>query len=284
MKRWVLVLLLLAACVSQPYVQPGIENKTEIVEKVVVQCWDGSTAESADRCPPQPAAEPTKAPEVTVEQAPATVPIARKLLAEAQSKFTGHAYLLADRMVIVYGNKIRHLFLRLSDLDHRTPITDVYVDLDKRTAVAYCSVEREGKDMSGDSFDWQRSQCKDFVDKEIPVPFDKWVPKGPLEYLKDFADLEPILVENNIQTISIGGNSKTIQPSLHYMIDGKRVILRIDRRYQVPLKIEFEGQQPIDFRDAFFDVMVIEGKQLKIDKSWVEYQPVSEYWTKAPSK
>jgi hypothetical protein len=171
----------------------------------------------------------------------------------------------------------------MSQLEDRTPITDVFVDGDTRTAVAYCSLEREGRILD-DSFEYERSRCKDFVDKEIIVPYEKWVPKGPLDYLREFSELEPILVENNIQTISIGGNSKTIQPSLHYMLDGKRVILRIDRRYQVPIKIEVEGQQAVDFRETFFDVMVLYGGQQKIDKSWVEYAPVSEYWKALGSK
>ncbi len=285
--KWVLLLLLLASCVAQPYVQPGM-NKTEVVEKVFVQCWDGSTAESVEKCPPQEkAAEPEVVkPEVVSkpEVAEPAVPIGRKLLEEAKTKFKSYAYLLDDRMVIVYGNKIRHLFLKLSLTEDRTPITDVFVDLDKNEAVAYCHIEREGRDILGDSFDLERSQCKNYIDKPVSVKFEKWVPKGPLDYLEEFADLEPILVENNIQTISISGNSKTIQPSLHYMVNGKRVILRIDRRYQVPIKIEVEGQQAVDFRETYFDVMVLYEKQQKIDQSWVEYVPVSDYWKAAATK
>ncbi|VVB81255.1 Uncharacterised protein [uncultured archaeon] len=280
--KYILLLLLLAACVANPYVQPGMDNVTEgkIVARVLVQCWDNSTAVSVDKCPAKPV-EKKEAVEVKVEQ---PVPIADKLLIDARSKFTNYAYLLEDRMVIVVGSKVRLLFLRMAQLDDRTPITDIFVDLDKKEAIAYCNVEREGRDILGDAFDWQRSRCRDYIDKPIPVPFEKWVPKGPLEYLEEFSALEPIVVENNVQTISIGGNSKTIMPSLHYMVDGKRVILRIDKRYQVPLKIEIEGQQAIDFRDAFFDTMVLYGKQLKIDDSWVTYQPVSDYWKKEPSK
>lgn len=279
MKARFLILLLLISCVAQPYVQPGIKTEEKIVEKVLVQCWDGSTAESVDKCPPKvEEKEETPPAKVIVEPAPETIPIAKKLLADAKSKFTSHAYLLDDRMVIVSGNKVRHLFMKMSQLDDRTPITDVFVDRDKKEAIAYCNVEREGRDIATDSFDWERSKCRDYVDKPIPVVFEKWVPKGPLEYLEDFSALEPILVENNIQTVSIGGNSKTVQPSLHYMVDGKRVILRIDKRYQVPIKIEWEGQNPVDFRDTYFDVMVLYGKQEKIGPQWVEYQPISEYW------
>ena len=263
--KYLLLLLLLSACIANPYVQPGMNNTEEkIVEKVLVQCWDNSTAVSVDQCPVKPV-EKKVVERVKVEK---PVPIAEKLLIDARTKFTNYAYLTEDRMVIVVGNKVRHLFFKLSQIDD-LPITDVFVDLDKREAVAYCSVEREGRDVLGDSFDWQRSRCKDYIDKPFVVPFDNWSPKGPLQYLEEFSALEPILVENNVQTISIGGNSKTIQPSLHYMIDGKRVILRIDKRYQVPLKVEREGQQSVDFRDAYFDTMVLYGKQQKIDDSWV---------------
>ncbi len=282
MRNLFLLLLLLIACVPTAPVQENVTVEKpkpqivkEVVEKVVVQCWDGSTAESADKCPPKE--EPK---EVVVS--PDSGEIAQQLLNEARKKFTGLAYLLDDRMVIIYGNKVRHYFLRLSESDGK-PITDVFVDLDKKEAVAYCNVEREGRTLEK-SFDYERSRCKDYIDKPLATSFEKWTHKGPIEWLEEFAKQKPILVENNIQTISIGGNSKTIQPSLHYIVDGKRVILRIDRRYGVPVKIEFEGAQSIDFREAYFDVMVLNGKQEKIDQSWIEYQPVSEYWLQGVSK
>ncbi len=288
MKKWVLLLVLLVSCVSQPYVQPTANATVEkVVEKVMVQCWDNSTADSVDKCPPKVEETPVAAKPVTkviVEEPPAQMQVGRKLLEEAKTRFKVYAYVLSDRMVIVYENKLRHLFFRPYDLDLHTPITDVFVDLDKKEAVAYCNVEREGRDMSGDTFDWDRSKCRLYVDKEIPVPFEKWVTKGPIDYLTEFADIVPILVEDNVQTVSIGGNQKTIQPSLHYRVDGKRVVLRIDKRYKVPIKIEREGEQSIDFRDTFFDVMVLNEQQFKITPEWVTYQPVSEYWKKEPSK
>ncbi len=286
MKKWVLLLLLLASCVAQPYVQPVTEKTEEkIVEKVLVQCWDNSTVESIEQCPPKVETK-IEAPvtKVVVEQPPVQIPIAKKLLADARNKFKMHAYVLADRMVIVGDNKIRHLFFRLHDLPDRTTITDVFVDLDKKQAVAYCNIEREGKDMTTDGLDWERAKCKDYVDKPIPVPFEKWVPKGPMEYLEEFSDLEPVLVEDNMQTISIGGNQKTIQPSLHYDVGGRRIILRIDKRYQIPIKIERQGEQSVDFRDTFFDVMVLYGSQEKLGPEWLTYTPISEYWKAAASK
>lgn len=282
--KYIFLLLLLVSCVAQPYVQPGmpdVSNQTEkVVEKVMVQCWDNSTAESVDKCPKQPA------PMIEVEQLEIKAPVisAKQLLEEAQTKFTSHAYLLEDRMVMVVDDKVRHYFLKMSKLDDGTPITDVFVDTAAKTAVAYCNVEREGRDILDDSFDWQRSRCKDYIDKPINVSYEAWVSKGPLEYLQEFSQLEPLLVEDSLQTISIGGNAKTVQPSLHYMLNGKRYILRIDRRYHVPLKIEREGERAIDFRDVYFDVMVLDGKPIKIDSSWVAYQPVSEYWKKEGSK
>ena len=278
--------MFLAACAPVPPAEPE-KPAEKVVEKILVQCWDNSTADSAGQCPPQPEEKAEEVDEVIVEPVPVNastpdVSIAKQFLEEAQGKFEGYAYVLGDRMVIVYQNKARHLFLKMSQLEDRTPITDVYVDLDAKTAVAYCNVEREGRVLEN-SFEWDRSKCRDFIDKEIPVPFDEWTTKGPLDYLKDYAEMTPILVEDNIQTISIGGTSKTIRPSLHYMVDGKRIVLRIDMRYKVPIKIEREGQQSIDFRDTFFDTMVLYGKQEKINKDWVEYKPVSEYWLQGVS-
>jgi len=277
MKQWVLIFLIfLAACAPEP---PVVEK---VVEKVLIQCWDNSTAASIEECPAQPEPEveevveevPEAEPEV--EAAPA-VPIAKQLLEDAESKFTSYAYLLSDRIVIVRDDKVRHFFLKMSQLPDRTPITDVYVNLTTKTANAYCNIEREGR-IQENSFDYKRSHCKDYLDTPIPVDFNAWNTKGPIDYLEDFASVEPDLIEDNIQTISIGGNSKTIQPSLHYIINGKRTVLRIDRRYGIPIKIEIEGQQAIDYRDTYFDTMIVYGKQEKITKDWLEYQPVSEYW------
>ncbi len=289
MQKWVLLLLILAACVARPYERPGMNTAEEkVVEKILVQCWDNSTAESVEQCPKKVEG---KAPskiiiEGSAEPTPMAehVPIAKKLLADAKNKFTSYAYLLDNSMVIVSDDKAHYYFLRMHELDNKTSITDVYVDSDKKEALAYCNIEREGRDMSIDKLDWDRSKCKNYIDKPIPVPYEEWAPHGPLYYLEEYANLEPILVEDNVQTVSIGGNQKSIQPSLHYMVGGKRVVLRIDRRYQVPIKVEREGQQSIDFRDTFFDTMVLNGKQEKIGPEWITYQPVSDYWKKALSK
>ncbi len=285
MEKWVLVLLLLVSCVAQPYVQPGMNKTEKVVEKVVVQCWDGSTAESADKCPVQEKPEEKKAvsqAKVIVETPPPEhVSVAKKYLDEAQKTFTAYAYLLSDRMVMVSGDKVRHYFFRPSALNNGTPITDVYVD--GQTAVAYCNIEHE-KNAYPDAFDYQSSQCKNYVNQPLPIKVDDWLPNGPLQYLALYVDQEPILVEDNVQTISIGGSSKTIQPSLHYMVNGRRVILRLDKRYHVPIRIETEGDKPVDFRDTYFDMMILEGKPTKIDQSWFTYKPVSDYWLKGNSK
>lgn len=270
------MLIVLAACAApEVSVEPEVEEEPKVPEKiieerVVVQCWDDSTAESLEDCPPKPEETPKQ------EE---SIPPAKKLLAEARTLFESHAYLTDDKIVIIHDGKVRHYFLKMWQLGNRTPITDVYVDLDKNEAYAYCNIEREA-DLMDNAFDYERSRCKGYINSAFEVNAEEWRPNGPIQYLERFANNEPILVEDNVQTINIGGNSKTIQPSLHYMEDGKRVILRIDKRYKVPLKVEREGEKSIDFRDAFFDKLVINGKQFTIDESWVTYEPVSEYWLK----
>jgi len=277
MKRIILFLLLVACLPQLPVKNESVQNVTPqniTIVQTLVQCWDNSTAKTVEECPKRPA-------KVVVELPPIKLQPGREFLEQAKAQFSAYAYLLEDRMVIVVQNKSRHLFSRLSKLDDDTPITDVFVDHESKAATAYCNIDRESH---LGSFDYERSKCKDYLNQSMPVPFEKWVVKGPLEWLEEFADREPILVEDNVQTISIGGTSKSIQPSLHYMVDGKRVILRLDKRYHVPLKIEWEGQKAVDFRDTFFDLMVLEGKQYKVEASWVTPQPVSEYWFKGNTK
>jgi len=277
MKGWVLLLMLLVAC-AQPSVQPleAEEKVVEVVEKVIVQCWDGSTASSLENCPKEEKimAKEVVAPEPKAAEA---VPIAKQLLAEAQ-KHAGYAYELEDRFVLISGDKARHLFSEKLIFVERKPFSDVFVDLAGKTAMAYCNVEHE-EQMLDNAFTWSVSDCKHFIDNSTLMPFEKWVPKGPLDYLKDFADVEPDFVEEADQTVSIAGVPKTVRPSIHYVVNGVRVVLRIDQRNKVPIQIEIQGQQPISFRNVYFDNVPLYDGQEKIT-DLLEYKPVSQVWLK----
>lgn len=256
-------------------VEPIVDEQVETPEELPVD--ENAASCAAVLCPVNTICENGKCielPETSVSES--NVGVIQKYLDDARTKFSGFAYQLDDRMVIVFDNKARHYFYNVKLTKDKTPLTDIYVDLAANKAVGYCNLEREGRMV--DSFEYDRSSCKDYIDKPIDVAVSEdLIPKGPLEYMESYVNLEPILVEDNLQTISIGGNSKSIQPSVHFMVDGKRHVLRLDRKYHVPLKIDREGQQAIDFRGVYFDTMVLEGKQQKIDQSWVVYQPVSDY-------
>lgn len=259
-----------------PVEEPVVE--APVVEELPVD--ENAASCAAVLCPVNTVCENGKCierPEVKVEAPKGNV--IEQYLNDAKTKFSGFAYQLEDRMVVVFDNKARHYFFNVKDLKDRTPVTDIYVDLLNKKATGYCNIEREGRMV--DSFEYARSRCKNYLNKPISVEMSEdLIPKGPLEYMEEYKKFEPILVEDNLQTISIGGNSKSIQPSVHFMIDGKRHVLRLDRKYHVPLKINIDGEQPIDFRDVYFDVMVLEGKQQKIDASWMEYTPIADYITK----
>ncbi len=281
----VLVLSLLVSCLpalppseeaKTPVSQPVVVENTSVQQQVLFTCWDNSTASDEASCP-------AKQTNVVLEPPVKDVQPGRQFLNDARSKFKGHAYLLSDRMVIVYQNKSRHYFSDIELVENRQPITDIYFDLENQTAVGYCSLDRES-DMEDGDFEFERSECKSFIDVAVPLDFKKVQVKGPLDYLEQYADRLPTRVEDNIQTISIGGNSKSIQPSLHYDDAGKSVILRLDKRYHVPLKIEYGDGSSVDFRETYVDVMVLDGKQEKITAAWVTYQNVSDFWKKEGSK
>lgn len=276
MKWLVLVLMLLVAC-AQPAVQPSVKTEEKIVEKVIVQCWDGSTASSLESCPKEEkiVAKEVVAPEQKVSQA---VPVGRQLLTEAQ-KHTSYAYELEDSLVLVSNGKARHLFLKKPVFIERKPVSDVFIDIAGKEASAYCQIQHE-EQMLDNAFTWSVSDCKNFIDTPTSVPFEDWAPKGPVEYLVDFADIEPDVVENAVQTINSLGVPKTIQPSLHYTVDGVRAILRIDQRQGVPIQVEIQGQPSISFKNVYFDTVPLYGKQVKI-ADLIDYQPVSQDWLKA---
>lgn len=279
-KAGFLVLLLLASCFPNPSITgdvvvdipSNVTNLTNLTNKTetLIQCADGSFVDFISKC------------EKIVKTEIKEIPVARSLLEQSREKFSSYAYLIGDALVINHGNKTRYMFNRLSKAGE-TPITDVFVSKDNKTAVAFCNIDREAKFSEG-SFDYERSKCRHYLDVPIEVSFEEWAPRGPLEFLEKFENETPFLYENSTLTMSIGGNSKTIQPSLHYDVAGARVILRVDKRYLVPARIEFENESPIDFRDTYFDLMVVDGKQQKITRDWVVYQNVSEYWLKGNSK
>ncbi len=277
MKGWFLILLLIAACAQPAVQQIATEEKVvEVVERVVVQCWDGSTASSVDDCPPKEEkilAKEIVAPEQKVV---AAIPIGRQLLTQAQAH-AGNAYELENKHVLVFEGKVRHLFSEVIFID-RKPITDVFVDLTSKKAVAYCNIERE-EQILGKAFTWDVSDCKHYVDKGIDVPFEDWKPMSPLDYLADFADVEPVFVGEAVQSVTSLGVPKAVQPSLHYEISGARVVLRIEQRTKVPIQIEIQGQQPISFKNVFFDSVLLYGRQEKIP-DLMEYEPVSQEWLK----
>jgi len=269
-------LLLVVACAQpavQPAAQPVVEEK--VVEKVVVQCWDGSTAASLEDCPAKQE-EKIVAKEIVAPVKEASGTLAQKLLAQARS-YSAHSYELEDRIVLVSNNKARHLFKKVIFVD-RKPVTDVYVNLGDQTAIAYCDLEHEAQ-ILGNAFTWDKSECKHFIDNSTALPFGNWVMTGPLDYLADFADATPSLIENSSQMITILGAPKNVQPSLHYDAQGKSVILRIDQRKQVPIQIEIGGQLPIGFKEVFFDVIPLYGKQENI-ADLLDYTPVSQDWVK----
>ena len=276
-----MLLFLLAGCLQSPtgnviadleISEPGIVAEKAVEPAVpseakLVQCPDGSFVGSVQQCGVQVKEIET---------------VARSLLLQSRDKFSSYAYVVDDSLVINYGNQTRYMFNRLTKAGEIL-ITDVYVNKDNHTAVAFCNIDREAR-LSDTSFDFERSKCRHYLDVPIVVSFEKWNPKGPLEFLEEFENKTPFLYENSTLTMSIGGNSKTIQPSLHYDVNGARVVLRIDRRYLVPARIEFENSTPIDFRDTYFDLMVVEGKQQRITRDWVVYQNISSYWLNNKTK
>ncbi len=277
MKGWVLVLMLLVAC-AQPAVQPALqpEKVVEVVEKVIVQCWDGSTASSLGQCPSKEEKIIAKEVVAPVPEVVESVQIAKQLLTKAQ-EHAGYAYELEDRFVLVSNGKARHMLSKPIFVD-RKPISDVFVDLTGKKAVAYCNVQHEAQ-MLGNAFTWSVSDCKHFVDEFTSMPFNDWAPKGPLDYLADFADVEPVFVEKGIQSVTSLSVPKTVQPSLHYDVNGVRVILHIEQRTQVPIQVEIEGQQPVSFKNVYFDTVPLYGSQEKIT-DLMEYEPVSQEWLK----
>lgn len=118
----------------------------------------------------------------------------------------------------------------------RTFITDLYVDRETKELVAYCDPRTE-EEIVGE-YQADRSKCIKVIDLPFTLDYHKYNPQLPEDILQDYAHREPSLVEDTEQFIKEPSGWKAVQPIVHYGDDVNEVILRLDAKTGLPLRIE----------------------------------------------
>ncbi len=146
-------------------------------------------------------------------------------------------YLVRGELARVKLDKIQRPNIKVNNTIPAA-ITDIYVDRQAREAVGYCDPRRE-KEILGE-FDPQRSACAKLIDIPIPLPYDEYNPYLPEDWLARFSQVQPIIAETTEQYIREPTGWKLVNPVLHFQEGPSIVILRLDSKTGLPIKIEIK--------------------------------------------
>jgi hypothetical protein len=117
-------------------------------------------------------------------------------------------------------------------------ITDIYIDRQTKEATGYCDPRRE-KDIMGE-FDAERGACAKLIDVPIELDYGQYNPYLPEDWLTRFSHAQPILAETTDQYIREPTGWKLVNPVLHFQEGPSIVILRLESKTGLPIKIEIK--------------------------------------------
>ncbi len=132
-----------------------------------------------------------------------------------------------------------------SMLINKTPgyITDLFIDRRTKKATGYCDPRTEQTIMG--SYHADRSKCHDLVNVEIPIDFETFNPVLPEDWLTRFSYAAPTKIEDTDQYVKDITGWKTVNPVLHFQDGNNEVILRLDSKTGMPIKVETSGPTPV---------------------------------------
>lgn len=257
-KAMVLIfLVLLAACAAPqaPVEAPVVESEPEIVE---------------EEAPEPTLIEINKTPEPVPEPVEEELGVVEALLYSIEQNITSYSFFSGKTQVFVLGDKMHILLDDFVELDFdtngtRSFLTNAFLDLSTKTAVGYCDVRQEEEILG--SFKADRSKCIKLINIPINVSFDDVYVKTPIDWLQEFKDTEPSIVETADQYVKQPTGWFTISPVLHYKLPEKSVIIRVDKKTKLPAKIEITKGQLIERIDYNWIIV----NQVKPEE--VTYQP-----------
>ncbi len=146
-------------------------------------------------------------------------------------------YLVRGNLARVKLDKIQRPSIRINKTIPAA-ITDIYVDREAKEAIGYCDPRRE-KEIMGE-FDPQRGACAKLIDIPIPLDYGQYNPYLPEDWLIRFSHAQPIFAETTEQYVREPTGWKLVNPVLHFQEGPSTVILRLDSKTGLPIKIEIK--------------------------------------------
>jgi len=201
-------------------------------------CLDADADKVCDR--DEPAPEPAPEPQV-FEPAPANQAIA-DAIAKFNQNVSSYYFKIGKDEHFVRGKEVHIQLGTFRELPFkvngtiRTHITDIFIDRSRSEAIAYCDPRTE-EEIVGE-FNADRSKCIKLIDIPFTLDYQEYNPELPEDWLHKYANTAPARVEDTDQFIKLPSGWKTVNPVLHFQEGDKTVILRLDAKTGLPLKIE----------------------------------------------
>lgn len=202
-------------------------------------CLDSQPNQICDRDEPAATAVPTPAAQ-PLDPKMAVIPNA---IANFQQNVSSYSFKIKKDDYVVRGPLIH---VRYGSFDEsrsylyngtiRTFITDLYVDRETKQLVAYCDPRTE-EEIVGE-YQADRSKCIKVIDLPFDLDYNKYNPKLPEDILEDYKHREPSLVEDTEQFIKEPSGWKAVNPIVHFGDDTNEIILRLDAKTGLPLRME----------------------------------------------
>lgn len=196
--------------------------------------------------------------------------VVEQLLHSIRTNITSYSFFVGKTQVFVLENKMRVLFGDFVELpfetnNSRTFLTDAYINLSSRTAVGYCDVRREERILG--SFNADRSKCLKLANIPINVSFEQVYAKTPVDWLEEYQHSKPTIIETTDQYLKQPTGWFTINPVIHYEFTDKTVIMRIDKKTRMPVRIEIVEDDKV--KKVEYEWLLVN----QVKKEDVEYQP-----------
>jgi len=210
-------------------------------------CLDNDANSICDRDEPQKPAEPVVS---KTEEAPAVEGSAA--ITEAIAKFeqgvSSYSYKLGDTqhyvvddLIHIELDKAKELGFKINETI-RVHITDIFVDRTTKDAVGYCDPRSEERIVG--EFNADRSKCIKLIDMPFELDYKEHNPTLPEDWLYQYKDRTPALVEEADQYVKEPSGWKAVNPVVHFLEGKNTIILRLDIKTGLPLRVEI-NKQPI---------------------------------------
>ncbi len=170
----------------------------------------------------------------------------RTIMSDTLIKFrknvTSYSYDVGTMHYKVRGTLVRVIYDHMEPLGFKVNnsipafITDVYVDRTSHEAVGYCDARTESTIMGKSNSD--RSVCRELIDIPLKLPYEKYSPYLPEDWLDRFSHALPSNIQDNDQYVKEPTGWKAVNPVLTFQEGKNEVILKLESKSGLPIRIQ----------------------------------------------